>query len=285
MINSIKKLLLISRPISWVNTAYPFAAAYLVSGGSVTPLFIIATLYFLIPYNLLMYGINDVFDYESDIVNPRKGGIEGMREQKAFHPTIVVASIITTVPFIIALIVLGNMVASIGLLALTFFVIAYSIKGLRFKERPILDSMTSSIHFTGPAVYALLLTGFNIAAWPFIIALFLWGMASHALGAIQDIIPDRKAKIASIATVFGARPTLWIVIVLYGAASLITIMQGLPAAIIGISGSIYIINVLRFVYITDKTSAGINTAWRRFIWLNMVVGFIVTMVLIYTITK
>jgi 4-hydroxybenzoate polyprenyltransferase len=285
MINDIKKLLLISRPISWVNTAYPFAAAYLVTGGSITPLFVTATLYFLIPYNLLMYGINDVFDYESDILNPRKGGIEGMREQKEFHPTIIAASIVTTLPFIVILIALGNLIASIGLVVLNFFVIAYSIKGLRFKERPLLDSITSSIHFTGPAVYALLLTGFTETAWPFIIALFMWGMASHALGAIQDIIPDRKAKIASIATVFGARITIWMVIILYGAASIITILTGLPAAVIGIVGLIYILNVARYVGITDKTSSTINTAWRRFIWINMIVGFVVTLVLIYNITR
>ena len=234
MLSSIKKLFFISRPISWVNTAYPFAAAYLISGGTINPLFFIATLFFLIPYNLLMYGVNDVF---------------------------------------IAMIVLGNIAAIIGLIVLTFFVVAYSLKWLRFKERPLLDSITSSIHFAGPAVYGLLLTGFYPGAWPFIIALFLWGMASHALGAIQDIIPDRKGNISSIATVFGASITLRLVIILYGAASFIVILQSLPAAIIGVAGLMYIINVVPYLGISDKTSMKINKAWRRFIWLNMATGF------------
>ena len=283
MLNNIKKLFFISRPISWLNTAYPFAAAYLISGGVINPLFFIATLYFLIPYNLLMYGINDVFDYESDIRNPRKGGIEGMREQKAFHPTIITASIMATIPFIIVMIILGNITATIGLIILTFFVVAYSLKWLRFKEHPILDSITSSTHFTGPALYALLLTGFRPEAWPFIIALFLWGMASHALGAIQDIIPDRKGNISSIATVFGANLTLRLVILLYGAAAFIIILQGFPTALIGLTGFIYVINILPFLAITDKTSMTINRAWRRFIWLNMATGFILTLVLIFNV--
>ena len=105
MLETTKKLLLISRPISWPNTAYPFAAGYLVTGGSFDPLFVIATLFFLIPYNLLMYGVNDVYDYESDMRNPRKGGIEGAVEQKAFHPTILKAAIFSTLPFIIYLII------------------------------------------------------------------------------------------------------------------------------------------------------------------------------------
>jgi 4-hydroxybenzoate polyprenyltransferase len=277
---NIKKLFFVSRPISWINTAYPFAVAYLVSGGIINPLFIIATLYFLIPYNLLMYGVNDVFDYESDIRNPRKGGIEGMREQKVFHPTIILASIILTVPFLAAMVVLGTVAAGIGLFVLTFFVIAYSMKWLRFKERPILDSVTSSIHFTGPAVYALLLIGFRPAAWPFIAALFLWGMASHALGAVQDIIPDRKAKIGSIATVFGARLTMAIVLGLYLIASFIVILQGIPTLFIGITGLIYVINILPYMGVNDEQSSTVNRAWRRFIWLNMIAGFVVTMVLL-----
>ena len=74
-----------SRPISWVNTAYPFAAAYLMVAGHVDLTLVVGTVYFLVPYNLLMYGINDVFDYESDLRNPRKGGIEGIVLSRRWH--------------------------------------------------------------------------------------------------------------------------------------------------------------------------------------------------------
>ena len=73
----VRQLLGTSRPLSWINTAYPFAAAYLLAGGGVDAALMVGTLFFLIPYNLLMYGVNDVFDYESDLLNPRKGGVEG----------------------------------------------------------------------------------------------------------------------------------------------------------------------------------------------------------------
>lgn len=282
MKQALKRLFFISRPVSWLNTAYPFAAAYLISGGQLNPLFFIATLYFLIPYNLLMYGINDVFDYESDIRNPRKGGIEGMREQKTFHPIIIWASLGVTIPFVVVMITLGNIAAAFGLIALLFFVVAYSLKWLRFKERPVLDSITSSIHFVGPALYGLTLTNFSTEAVPYVIAFFLWGMASHALGAIQDITPDRKANISSIATIFGARTTLLLVTALYVVACAVTIAQGLPALIIGVTGLIYIFNVLPYWRITDATSSTVNKAWRRFIWLNLVTGFIVTIVLLLT---
>ena len=280
MLDTLKKLFVISRPISWPNTAYPFAAAYLVTGGTLSSTFWVATLFFLIPYNLLMYGVNDVFDYESDMRNPRKGGIEGAREQKAFHPTILWASILSTFPFVVWLLAAGSVSANIVLAALVFFVLAYSMAGLRFKEIPVLDSITSSIHFVGPMVYAMVLTGFVPAYMPFIVAFFLWGAASHALGAVQDIIPDRKGRLASVATVFGARATTWGVSVLYLASSVIMFTQGVLPAVVGVAGLLYAANVAPYLAVTDKTSGIVNKAWRRFIWLNLVTGFVITMVLI-----
>ncbi len=90
-------LALSSRPLSWVNTAFPFAAAYLLSAG-VDATLVIGTLYFLIPYNLAMYGINDVFDYESDLRNPRKGGVEGAMLDRRMHRPILIAAAVTNVP-------------------------------------------------------------------------------------------------------------------------------------------------------------------------------------------
>lgn len=280
MLEKIKKLLLISRPISWLNTAYPFAAAYLVTGGSLNATFWIGTLYFLIPYNLLMYGINDVFDYESDIRNPRKGGIEGAKEQKAFHPIIVWSAVLLNIPFIIWLLLNGTAVSNFVLTLLVFFVLAYSVGGLRFKEIPVLDSITSSIHFVGPMVYAMVLTGLSPAFIPFITAFFLWGAASHAFGAVQDIVPDRAGNLASIATVLGAKATVRIVFLLYITASVLVMTQGILASVVGITGLIYAANVFPYLNISDRTSEAANKGWRRFIWLNMFAGFVITIVLI-----
>jgi len=279
-LSMLRKLFLISRPISWLNTAFPFAAGYIVSGGVINQSFILATVFFLIPYNLLMYGINDVFDYESDIRNPRKGGIEGMREQRTFHPTIIRASIILNVPFLVYLLAIGTTLSNIVLLALVFFVLAYSVAGLRFKEIPVVDSVTSSIHFVGPLIYALALTTSLKAAWVYLLAFFFWGMASHAFGAVQDIIPDREAKLNSIATFFGARNTVWFAMVLYIAASLIVASRGRELLPIACTGVIYVLNCLPFYQINDANSSITNRAWRRFIWLNMITGFIVTITLI-----
>ena len=280
MLLAIKKLFLVSRPISWPNTAYPFAAAYLIAGGQLDVTFWLGVIYFLGPYNLLMYGINDVFDYESDIKNPRKGGIEGMREQKAFHPTIVRAAIISNLPFIIYFLAIGDWLSRLVFALVLFFVLAYSVVHLRFKEKAVLDAATSSLHFVGPMIFGLCLTQFSPQAWPYVIAFFLWGMASQAFGAVQDILPDRAGGIRSIATLFGARWTVRFAVTLYAAAALIMLVQPWPIAVIGIAGLLYVINCIRYIAISDADSGQTNPAWKRFIWLNFITGFVVTMVLI-----
>src|SRR5690606_13185541 len=104
-----------SRPVSWVNTAYPFAAAYLLAGGGVTPALVIGTLWFLIPYNLLMYGVNDVFDYESDLRNPRKGGLEGVVLSRRWHGLTLWAAALSNIPFVVALVLLGDVMSTLVL--------------------------------------------------------------------------------------------------------------------------------------------------------------------------
>lgn len=273
-------LIATSRPISWVNTAYPFAAGYLVSGGQTDTRFWVGTLFFLIPYNLVMYGVNDVYDYESDIRNPRKGGVEGAVTAKKFHSLILWACAITAVPFLVYLLLTGSLIANIVLAIVMFFVLAYSMRGLRFKEIPLLDSITSSIHFVGPLIYALALFGFPGVTWPYVLAFFLWGIASQALGAVQDIIPDRQADIHSVATTFGARTTMWLSTLAYLAAAVIVMLQGGLAVIVGAAGLLYVLNNAPNLSITDKTSAKARSSWKRFLWVNYIVGAVVTMTLL-----
>ncbi|MFJ2617925.1 prenyltransferase [Glutamicibacter sp. NPDC087344] len=279
----IKELLLTSRPISWVNTAYPFAVAYLLSGGGFDWKLVLGTIFFLIPYNLLMYGVNDVFDYESDLRNPRKGGVEGALLDRNSHILVLRCSLLLTLPFALVLFVAGSAVSAVVFAVSLFAVLAYSAPKLRFKERPGLDSVTSAVHFVSPAVYGWVLGGAELQAtsWLVFAAFLLWGMASHALGAIQDIIPDREAGLGSIATVCSARVSLYLVLGAYILAGVVlwVSLDGVAAAT-GLLALPYILNVLPYLGVTDETSGKLNTAWKRFLWINYVCGFLLTMLLL-----
>ena len=281
----IRHLLVSSRPLSWINTAYPFALAYLLLARPVDPLaLVVGALYFLVPYNLAMYGINDVFDYESDLRNPRKGGVEGAVLAPALHRPTLVAAAVTNVPFLVVLVLLGGPASWLVLAISVCAVVAYSAPVLRFKERPVLDSITSSTHFVSPAVYGVALAGVAPDARTVLLlaAFFCWGMASHAFGAVQDIPSDREAGIGSVATVLGARVTVIGSAVLYLLAGVLAACSGWPTQLAGLLAIPYLAMVLPFATITDATAERANRGWRRFLAINYGAGFGVTLLAIVT---
>ena len=284
---TLAQLFVSSRPLSWVNTAFPFAAAYLLTTGRIDTAFIVGTIYFLIPYNLAMYGINDVFDYESDLHNPRKGGVEGALLDPSIHRTTLWASVITNVPFLLVLVALGSPLSWLVLAVSVFAVIAYSAKGLRYKEKPVIDSITSSTHFVSPAVYGLVLAGATVtpALGLVLISFFLWGMASHAFGAVQDVIADREGGLASIATVFGARATTRSAVGAYALAGLLLLGTDWPGPLALLAVVPYMVIVAQFWMITDETAETANRGWKRFLLLNFIAGAIVTLLMIYWATN
>ena len=273
-----------SRPISWINTAFPFAAAYFFATRSLDLNLLIGTLFFLIPYNLLMYGVNDVFDYESDLRNPRKGGIEGALLHPKWHRPTLFWSVALTVPFVAYLLLQGDVSSKLWLLLFVFTVIAYSAKGLRFKEKPFLDSLTSASHFVGPMIYGLALAGASLtdtAPLLLILGFTLWGIASHAFGAVQDVKADREAEISSIATVIGARATTRFAFASYLGAGILVAFSGFPAAFAAVAALPYLAILWPHLNITDASCETANRGWKQFIKLNYLAGFIVTMITIW----
>jgi 4-hydroxybenzoate polyprenyltransferase len=278
-----RQLFVASRPVSWINTAYPFAASYLLTTRELDATLVIGTLFFLIPYNLAMYGINDVFDYESDLRNPRKGGAHGAVLDRRLHPITLWAAGLSCLPFVVYLVIAGSPASWAVLAASLFFVVFYSAPPLRLKEVPFADSLTSSIHFFSPAVYALVLAG---AVWSWqlaavIVAFALWGIASHAFGAVQDVVADREAGISSIATARGARWTVWFALACYAASGLAMLPTAWPGPLAALVALPYLVTVWPFRRVTDETASEATRGWRRFLWLNQFAGFAVTLLLIW----
>jgi 4-hydroxybenzoate polyprenyltransferase len=271
-----------SRPLSWVNTAYPFAFVYFAVTQSVDWVLIIGSLFFLIPYNLLMYGINDVFDYESDIRNPRKGGVEGAKLRPDLHHPMLWTAGVVCLPFVVWLVWVGSWASWLWLAVSLFSVVAYSVPGLRFKERPFVDSVTSSAHFVTPAAYGVALAGGSVDATGALAfaAFILWGAASHAFGAVQDVVYDREAGIGSIATVIGARQTVRLAVGGYVLAGFLMLFTPWPVLLISLVAIPYLIAVAPFWFITDDTATTAHRGWRWFLAINFVAGAWITLVAI-----
>jgi 4-hydroxybenzoate polyprenyltransferase len=230
-----------------------------------------------------MYGINDVFDYESDLRNPRKGGIEGALLDPKYHAVTIWTSVVFAGVFVAYLLAVGSVAANLWLGFTIALVLAYSVPKLRFKERPFLDSFTSAVHFVGPMVYGLVLAGSEITEPKVIavIAAFMgWGMASHAFGAVQDVRADREANIKSIATQIGARSTVRFAFALYvlSAAAVMTI--GWHGVVASIAVVPYLFIISPYLNITDDDCERANRGWKKFIWLNFFAGALISLVVI-----
>ncbi|MDP4633572.1 MAG: prenyltransferase [Pontimonas sp.] len=279
--SGLRTLVVSSRPLSWVNTAFPFGLTYYLYVAEFDALFVVGTLFFLIPYNVLMYGINDVFDYESDLRNPRKGGVEGALLGPELHRPMVLLSALLPLPFLVPLILWGSLLST-GVLALAlFFVVAYSAKGFRFKEIPFVDSVTSSLHFVMPAVFAMALVGAELTglSLTLLASFFFWGMASHAFGAVQDVLADREAGVGSIATAIGAKGTVRFAVVLYLVAGLVVVATPWPLPLIAPVALLYVGALAPWWSVSDEDAWKANRSWKWFLGLNFVAGAVVVLVL------
>lgn len=147
----------------------------------------------------------------------------------------------------------------------------------------MLDSLTSSTHFTSPAVYGLVLAGaaFTPQLYALLGAFFLWGMASHAFGAVQDVVADREGGIASIATVFGGRATVRFAFSAYVLAGVLMLFTEWPGPLGAILVIPYVVAVAPWWNVADADAETANRGWRRFLALNFVSGFATTMLLIW----
>lgn len=271
-----------SRPFSWINTALPFLVTAIAAGGQGTAAVWLGLAYFTGPYNLLLYGVNDLYDYESDVRNPRKGGaIEGGLVPPGRARSLWRWLALTNLPPLLGLAVLGPPAGVLALGLTVLLALAYSVPPARTKVVPGLDSLTSSLHFVLPCVCGGLLAGAAPGGlpWRFLTAFLLWGIASHALGAIQDASYDRQAGIGSIAVALGARPTALLSLAGYGAA--IVLVAGASTAAAAIAAACLLpYPLLAASCLAGDPEARARRAWRGFLWMNLLVGFLLTQLLL-----
>jgi 4-hydroxybenzoate polyprenyltransferase len=273
----VRDLLLASRPVSWINTGLPFLAAAFEETRALTPLVLLGTFYFLIPYNLLLYGVNDLFDYASDVRNPRKQSLEGGLVAPGNARRLWIAVVVSNVPVLALLAWLSGPQATAALLLTVGVALAYSAPPLRTKVRPFLDSTTSALHFVLPAVCGFLVAGRSFEAIPWLVlgGFLAWGIASHAIGAIQDVRYDREAGVGSIATVIGGRMTAWVSLAGYGVAVAVALTLPSPWGVItALALSSYLLLPLMVLLRDDEPQA--RRAWRSFMGLNIPIGFVLS---------
>lgn len=200
----------LSRPRFWFYLAGPLIVGVVYAASTpadvLHPLTIALFLYFLLPANVFLYGVNDIFDADIDTENPKKAadGREVRYGGDRVVSGVVGASAILGLLFV-PWIPFEAAGALVGFLALG---LAYSAPPVRFKTTPLLDSLSNGLYIL-PALVGYGAVSGGLPPLPAIIGGWLWAMAMHTFSAIPDIEPDRTAGIRTTATVLGERRALW----------------------------------------------------------------------------
>jgi 4-hydroxybenzoate polyprenyltransferase len=204
----IQRLLYISRPVLWINTVGPATVGMWLTGDLFAWEALPILLWLTLPFNLLIYGVNDVFDQETDARNPRKGTLEGARIDASEVRPVVFGVIFTNVPFLVYsfFFVPPSAIAWMFLYALLF--VGYSVPPARFKASPYLDSLSNAA-YAFPLVFVPLALGSG-PVWPAALGLMAWSAAKHTFDALQDVDEDRAVGIMTTAVRLGPRGVvLW----------------------------------------------------------------------------
>lgn len=226
----IGRLIHISRPVLWINTIGTTVIGMWLAGNlwdwRIVPLVLWATL----PFNLLIYGTNDVFDMETDAGNPRKGSLEGARISAAEVRFILLGIAVANLPFLVYFIFFLPTGALLWMILYVLVFVFYSAPPLRFKARPYLDSLSNAA-YAFPLVFAPLALGAS-PVWVAALGLMSWSCAKHTFDAVQDVREDRCAGINTTAVRLGAKGVVYWSGAFWLASAILFALASLPVALI-----------------------------------------------------
>jgi len=280
---SLFRLFRISRPRFWLYEVGTYAVgiaaalAHASAAPSLVTLLLLAIffVYFLFPANLFIYGVNDIYDYETDRLNPKKVAYETlvMPEEQS---SIMFIILLVNLPFVVAATVLAlagltSWGATAAFIVFLFCAWQYSATPIRAKARPIFDSLFSAGHYVATGVFAYLLAGGVELSWLLVGAGLAWAVAMHAYSAVPDIAADTESGIATIATKLGRDGTIILCLGLYLSAGILaTTYLGFVALLLSL---VYV--VLMLLSLKARTNEALFTWYAKFPYINAAAGMII----------
>ena len=234
----IRRLFHISRPVLWVNTVGPATVGMWLAGELWRWEALPILLWLTLPFNLLIYGVNDVCDRETDAQTPRKGSPEGARIGSSEVRPIALGVVFTNVPFLAYFVLSLPLTAFLWMVLYAVLFVGYSVPPARFKARPYLDSLSNAA-YAFPLVFMPLALG-EAPVWPAAVGLMTWSAAKHTFDAVQDVNEDRKVGIETTAVRLGPRGVVLWSGALWALATLCFALVNVPVALVNaaIAGSL-----------------------------------------------
>ncbi len=227
LLDKISFWLKVSRPGLWFATLwlYLMPTSGLDILGSTN--FWIGLAYATFPLNFMIYGWNDINDFEIDQANPRKDsfwfGAKGSKAQLAVLWKAILFTQVITVPFLIWIIGWKMAYLYLGLLFVNYI---YNHPQYGLSSRPPLEVLCQ-IGYLLVVPFSVWLNEVDALPWQTYAYLLLFAFQSHLIGEVMDIEPDRNSGRRTTATVIGMKYTKLLIIFIVGleATLLITVFK------------------------------------------------------------
>lgn len=209
-----RRLLVISRPIVWLPTVGIYYLGVLMGPHTTwTWAVVLGLAFFTLPVGIIVYGLNDIADRESDAQNTRKGSVNGAVVTQNEIGFIVAAAVSTTFIFSVAFALGGHYFAALGVVLLLGISYLYSTPPFHYKGRPILDLVA-----VGLTVLAAYLTGFLVneagfslaylPSWHVLFTLFCCAAAVDIILEVVDYDVDKRIGDKTTAVLVGKRAAM-----------------------------------------------------------------------------
>ncbi|MFK7797738.1 MAG: UbiA family prenyltransferase [Aureispira sp.] len=203
----------VSRPGLWFATLW----LYLLPTSQMTDIyqswpFWYGLFYVCFPLNFLVYGWNDMVDYETDALNPRKDSFWfGARGSKEQLQVLWRAIAFSQVLFFPALIWAGGWKVALFLLLFTIINGLYNLPERGLRSHPPLE-LLCQVGYLLVVPLSIWVNQLEGLPWQTYLYLFLFAMQSHIMGEVMDIVPDTKAGRKTTGTVLGTKRTKLLII-------------------------------------------------------------------------
>jgi len=200
----------ISRPRFWLYLGGTYLIGYMIGITTLfdllNPFFALNLFFFLFPANVFLYGVNDYYDEDTDIFNPKKDDKE-YRVTAKDRRTLIVLILVSVLYGLLLLIFQPDNIARLlfGIFLMLSFL--YSAKPIRFKAHPFIDFMSNFLYVM-PAIIAFYQLRLLIPPLIPLFAAFMWTSAMHLFSAVPDIEADKQANITTTAVLIGYVPSL-----------------------------------------------------------------------------
>jgi 4-hydroxybenzoate polyprenyltransferase len=169
--------------------------------------FWLGAVYVTFPLGLLIYGWNDIVDYETDRLNPRKGNfLFGAKAAPGQLRRLPLGIALVQIPFLAAFVWLEGWRVLPWAAALIFATAIYNGPRGGLKGRPPFE-LLNQVGYVLVFVLASWLADVPQLPWSTFVFGALFAMHSHLFGQIMDVVPDRAAGRRTTAVVLGIVPS------------------------------------------------------------------------------